>query len=350
MTTPPHPAITIGVAGDQVVIDSTARVCVRCVLPETFPGLAFDADGVCTYCSDEQERVDGDRRLLDRAIEEALRVADPHRDHDCIMLYSGGKDSSLALVELVETYGLRVLAFTLDNAFMSQAAVRNSRRVLDGLGVDHVVLRPATKLMHAVYRVSIVTPFGDDTTKYSTASCGSCISLVIGAGLRLASDRSVPLLAGGWTPGQLTTSPCLDPSFLVDLVERHLEVVVGHAPDLGSGLRAYRARPNASQVRLINPLYTSEASEEETLGELARRGWSAPRDTDSCSTNCRLNGLLVLEHSMRHGYHPYVYELAHHVRLGRVAREDALKRMRAVSVTPTHIQSVARELGVPSPV
>ena len=28
------------------------RRCRRCLLPETFPGIDFDEDGVCNYCRD----------------------------------------------------------------------------------------------------------------------------------------------------------------------------------------------------------------------------------------------------------------------------------------------------------
>ena len=28
----------------------TMKRCTRCVLPETFPGIQFDEEGVCQYC------------------------------------------------------------------------------------------------------------------------------------------------------------------------------------------------------------------------------------------------------------------------------------------------------------
>jgi len=33
-------------------IFESMRRCTRCILPETFPGIEFDEDGVCNYCLD----------------------------------------------------------------------------------------------------------------------------------------------------------------------------------------------------------------------------------------------------------------------------------------------------------
>lgn len=36
---------------DEKVFSGLKR-CTRCILPETFPGIEFDEDGVCNYCRD----------------------------------------------------------------------------------------------------------------------------------------------------------------------------------------------------------------------------------------------------------------------------------------------------------
>jgi hypothetical protein len=82
---------------------------------------------------------------------------------------------------------------------------------------------------------------------------------------------------------------------------------------------------------------------------MAAHGWRAPEETDSCSTNCRLNGLLIIDHLRKYGYHPYVYELAHHVRLGAMSRTEALDKLRHIKVPAASVGPVAVELGIPSP-
>ncbi|HEY8983164.1 MAG TPA: hypothetical protein VIU15_26745, partial [Streptomyces sp.] len=73
-----------------------------------------------------------------------------------------------------------------------------------------------------------------------------------------------------------------------------------------------------------------------------------PKETDSCSTNCRLNSLLIVDHINRHGFHPYVYEMAHHVRLGALGRDEALAKLGDLGVAPETVSAVSVELGMPS--
>ena len=336
--------------GGHVVVDHDQRVCGRCVLPETFPDIEFDGDGVCSYCRDEAERLHHSKDMVRDILQRTVEGAGAERSYDCLLLFSGGKDSSLALLRLVREYGLRVLAFTLDNGFLAKVTADNMRRVLDATGADHLVLRPHQGLMHGVYRTALSTSFGPDTTKYSTAACGSCIGLVLSAGMRTAAAYGIPLLAGGWTPGQFTTSAFVTASFLREVADRNLDPVKLASPELIHGLDTWQAPSAAGPAGLVNPLYADDYTEEQALTELKECGWLPPQDTDSCSTNCRLNGLLIVDHLQRHGYHPYVYELAHHVRLGAMTRPDALEKLRRLKVRPDAVGAVAVELGIPSPV
>ena len=345
----PAVPVRVEVLGDDLTIHYDQQLCSRCILPATFPGVTFDGSGLCSYCRDESERIVVAQSAVDEAVESALATAATDRDYDCLVLYSGGKDSSLALSIARRRLGLRVLAFTLDNGFLSAGTGDNMRRVLDELGVDHVLFRPPGTVMRPLYRISMGLSFGTDTTKYSTAGCGSCISMVLATGLRFATAHRIPLLVGGWTPGQFTTSPLCSVSFLDDVVQRHFDPLAETSPTLAEELAAWRRPSDATRpVGLLNPLYASHYSERDTLAALVELGWKTPPDTDSCSTNCRLNGLLIVDHVRKHGYHPYVYELAHHVRLGALPREEALHKVSRVGVNPDRLDRVADELGVPS--
>ena len=329
-----------------VVVDTDARVCVRCVLPENFPEAAFDADGLCAYCRSDSERIEGSNEAVSTVL---ARARDTGADYDCVLLYSGGKDSSLSLIDLAVERGMRVLALTLDNGFLAEVTAANMRAVLDSVDADHIVLRPKRKLMHGVYRSALTGDFGPETVKYSTAACGSCIGMVFAAGMRTAASYGVPLLAGGWTPGQLTTSAFVPASFLREVVSRNLDPVRTGAPELTAGLDTWTHDSGELPHGLVNPLYATDYSEAAALSVLAEHGWHAPRDTDSCSTNCRLNGLLVLDHLRKYGYHPYVYEMAHHVRIGAMSRQEALSKLRHTRVGVASVGAVAVELGMPSP-
>lgn len=122
------------------------RRCTRCILPETFPGIEFDENGVCNYCLDYVPvRAFGE--------EELVRVLDRFRGkgakYDCIVPISGGRDSAFVLHQMVRKYGMRVLALTVDSGAIMPEGYRNIARVTEALGVDHVWLKDENQVRTA---------------------------------------------------------------------------------------------------------------------------------------------------------------------------------------------------------
>jgi amino acid adenylation domain-containing protein len=112
----------------QMVDSNENTRCAACLLPAGYPDLRLDEQGVCNYChryENDREQAkkyfkssDEFRELMDRAKETK------GSQYDCLLLYSGGKDSTYVLYRLVEL-GLKVLAFTFDNGYISQTAFEN---------------------------------------------------------------------------------------------------------------------------------------------------------------------------------------------------------------------------------
>ena len=105
--------------------------CNRCILPESFPGLSLDEQGICSHCARHGVQTQGEVKKAEyekkfvRLLEEKKGVG----TYDALMAYSGGKDSTYTLDILVHRYGLRVLALTVDNCFMSKQASFNILKV-----------------------------------------------------------------------------------------------------------------------------------------------------------------------------------------------------------------------------
>jgi len=120
------------------VFDRELKRCTRCVLPETFPGISFDADGVCNYCRDYRKvEVKGEAALVDLL----SKYRDKGRKYNCIVPISGGRDSAYTLHQMVRKYGMRVLALTVDSGAIMPEGYRNIDRIVKALGVDHVWLK-----------------------------------------------------------------------------------------------------------------------------------------------------------------------------------------------------------------
>ncbi len=126
---------------------SEAQVCTRCVMDTSAADIAFDANGVCSYCRDFDARLKvaaASEEELERRRDELIARVKAHgrgKDYDCIVGVSGGVDSSYALYLAVK-HGLRPLAVHLDNGWNSELASHNIANLMSTLGVDlytHVI-------------------------------------------------------------------------------------------------------------------------------------------------------------------------------------------------------------------
>jgi hypothetical protein len=112
------------------------RRCTKCVLPETYPFIAFDEEGVCNYCRKYRKQ----KFLGSEALEAFLA---PYRSNDgspdCIVGFSGGRDSSYGLHVLKKEFGMHPIAYTYDWAMVTDLARRNQAKVTGKLGVEHII-------------------------------------------------------------------------------------------------------------------------------------------------------------------------------------------------------------------
>lgn len=114
------------------------RRCSKCLLPETFPFIAFDDLGVCNYCSNYVIKNNP------KPVEELFDLVKPYRrtdgGYDCIVPYSGGRDSTFTLHFVKKVLGLNPVAFTYDWGMVNDLARRNIARVCGSLGVENIIV------------------------------------------------------------------------------------------------------------------------------------------------------------------------------------------------------------------
>jgi len=314
------------------------RLCTRCILPETFPGISFDNEGICSHCRREEkalakspEKKASYRDRLDTLIAD---IKDTSPTYDAVMAYSGGKDSSYTLKLLKERYGLRILAITFDNHFVSPMAWKNISTVTDALSVDHLSFRPPWKVAKAMFsRTAQEDIFPTPTLLRASAICTACIGLVKNIILKTALEMSVPMVTFGWSPGQapiqsaiMKTNPGLTKQSMKALKKAFPEEIANEVrqyfiPD------AYFEKFRTSFPYNVHPLAFFDYDEDAIKNELVAMGWQAPSDTDTNSTNCLLNAFANQCHLERHRFHPYVWEIANMVRQGVMSREEGIEKI-----------------------
>lgn len=137
---------------------SGPRRCTRCVLSEEFPNIRFDEDGVCNYCHEwDRSWRDFDFERAERRLVRLFEAARAKgRRYDCLVGFSGGRDSTYVLYLCKVKYGLTPLAVTFNNGFLSEVAVENIMNTVRRLGVDHVMHTVDWSLLQRMYRTMML--------------------------------------------------------------------------------------------------------------------------------------------------------------------------------------------------
>ena len=311
------------------------NTCNKCILPDTFPGITFDNDGVCNHCRNFQgvEILQSHKKEYE---EKFMGLVDRYRNHgsyDCLMAYSGGKDSTYTLKILRDRYKLRVLALTIDNGFVSEQAFRNMCNVTENLGVDHLIFKPRFDLMKKIFRGAADNDiYSKKTLERASTICTSCIGIVKSATLKTALEKGIMLIGFGWSPGQapvqssvIRTNPALIKATQA-ATQGPLSRLAGD--EVNSYFLEERHFANAEGFPYnVHPLAFLKYDEEEIIRDISQIGWQMPDDTDSNSTNCLLNAFANDVHIRRFNFHPYVWEIANMVREGAMGREDGYKKI-----------------------
>lgn len=330
--------------------------CTRCILPETFPGVHFDEEGVCQYCrrAPSPEQREAQKAHLRARFEELVADVRSRPGYHCLVAWSGGKDSTYTLWLLKEQYGLHVLSFAFDNGFVSSQALKNMRTVAENLQLDHTIVKPSFDVLKDVF-VASTRPgmYSVKALQRASGVCNTCMTIAKGIGLRIAIEHEIPILAYGWSPGQIPLASAFlhfSPSMVqaaVDAAMAPLETVVN-----GRIMEYFPERQQLLDAKvlpyIVSPLAFLDYDEEEILHRIRDLAWERPKDTDPNSTNCLLNGFASLIHVRQLGYNPYVMELAGLVRDGYMDREEALSRLKIDPVLPV-LAAVEAKLGVRIP-
>ena len=114
------------------------RFCSKCLTPNTRPRVVFSPEGVCNACLNAEEK--GSINWEDRE-KEFLSYLDSFRSndgpYDCVVPFSGGKDSSSIAYKLKFEFGLNPLLVTASPLIPNEIAVHNREEIIN-LGFDQI--------------------------------------------------------------------------------------------------------------------------------------------------------------------------------------------------------------------
>lgn len=112
--------------------------CSKCLLPETFPYINFDSNNCCNFCNSHQTKIVKSKQELLNLIK-PYKSSSPNKA-DCILPFSGGRDSSYVMHYAKKELGLNPIAFSYDWGMLTDLGRRNQSRMCSKLGIEHILV------------------------------------------------------------------------------------------------------------------------------------------------------------------------------------------------------------------
>jgi amino acid adenylation domain-containing protein len=338
---------------NPLAIRSAKRLthCTRCGLASNVPGASYDAAGVCNVCRGLDTYVEKAQAYFKTPDALKALVAEMQAtrtgEYDCLVLLSGGKDSTYMLYQLCDL-GLKPLVFTLDNGFISDEAKTNIRRVVDSLSVDLVM--GGTPHMNEIFV---------DSLKRFANVCNGCFKTIYTLATNLAHEKGIRYIVTGLSRGQFFETR------LTEEVFQHEDFDVAKLDDLVLEARkAYHRREDAVSCHLEVDIFRDDGVFRDIqfvdfyrywsvpLAELhaylrQRTPWLRPSDTGR-STNCLINDVGIYVHKKQRGYHNYALPYSWDVRLGQKTRAEAMAELDD-EIDEPRVQQIMNQIGYEEP-
>jgi len=164
------------------------KYCNKCLIPETAETNRYDESGKCSVCNqiEFKNKIDWDLRGV-----ELNNIIKKHKnkfDYDCIVPFSGGKDSTFTLWYLITQKKLKVLAVRYDHNFLRPVLQKNVEKTLSTLGVDFINFKSNFKLVQKIMLESLIRR-GD--------FCWHCHVGITAFPINTAIEKKIPLLFYG---------------------------------------------------------------------------------------------------------------------------------------------------------
>ncbi len=165
------------------------RSCKRCLLVETHDTVVFDEEGICNICRNAEHKKEKiDWEVKEREFVQILGEYRGKYAYDCIVPFSGGKDSAFTLYALATRYKLRPLVVCFDHGFMRPTVLANTERTIRTLGVDFLKFRVSWKVVRRLM-VESLRRKGD--------FCWHCHTGIFSFPMQMAIKFDVPLVIWG---------------------------------------------------------------------------------------------------------------------------------------------------------
>ena len=302
------------------------HVCKNCVLIDGSFGIELNSEGICNYCADPTYKTANwwKTQITNEAKEaglkdwnstiEQLRSRQGKVKFDCMVGFSGGKDSTALLYKMVHDYGLNPLAVTIDSGFIPEIAFENMKDTLGKVKIDHVIIDGAKETFRRLYQWVFTNQNSGELT-LTRNLCDNCGDLVHSLMVREAMERNVEVILFGYSPDEIRR-------YFYEIPRD--EIVNNWLPDFVSGEffteedRAQYFLPedfeNRMVPRILLPFHVINYSEEEIIELIESKNLVKKGNSSTLKTSCHVIAAALFYDLNRFGALPYALQFAELIR------------------------------------
>jgi len=308
-------------------------------LPETYPNIQFDKNGVCNVCLEyKQKSKKNSHRRGKKELEEILsKYRCKGKHYDCVVGVSGGKDSTYALYLIKEIYKLRPLAVNFNNWFQREESEKNIERAVKKLNVDYISFKPKWNVMKKLFSLFM---------KKEGQFCVPCSMGMINTVFRIANMEKVPLIIGAASDYDRCPNEVhhhYGNEYLREVVKNGMSI-----KELDYFLIPHLNKSSSLRILLL-PDHL-DWNEKEILKTIQGKiGWQNPSKR-FFETDCMLYPIIGYLLRKKWGFDKNTIKCSLMIRQGQISRNDAIKKEKKEAITrkPPILKHFLNSLGLPT--
>ncbi len=298
--------------------------CEKCINHVGCISVEIEKDGICNHCKNPDkyfvisipsEMKEQKCKEMKNIIKKIKRTQGNH-DFDCIVGFSGGKDSTYLLYLLTIKYKLNVLAVSVNSGYMSRVAFQNMKQTVDKLNIEHIIIEPPIEVFTKLYKWYILNHSSNDLPIMKII-CDNCTDMIDSLLIKEAARRGISYVFIGLTPDENARYFFEIPNeklnhswipkhwssdFFKDEERKwwwnHEEFGIKNIP------------------RVIFPLHVWLYNEREVISTIEQHNLVRKGKADPLKTNCTLIWAIGMYDIIRFGFHMYRVQIAKLIRQG----------------------------------
>lgn len=343
------------------------KICQKCLLPENYPGITFNEKGVCNFCTDYKEQSYQGEFALTKEIEKFLYMKkNRNNKYDCIIGFSGGRDSSYLLYFLRKKLNLRVLAYTADNGILPEKTRDNIKNITDILNIESVF--ETNDLLKKCFKHTISSWMAKPSLVMTESLCTGCRLGIFRGVYRCAKNKNIPIIILGATPFEQVTYR--ENLMKVNSKGGAFSRILGYSSQILKNPRwlmnfnyldtqikeyvyfyYYEKIIRHSGMLPIAPFYNYIRWDEQRIISTITQELNWQKEGNVVSTwraDCKLALLKLYIQKKVFGYNDKLPHLSNLIRDKQINREDALKRLeKEETISEDVVRGIVEELNIP---